>query len=436
MTTHAWFQFMCCEGEIAKEKFIRYHRNPTVFELIRRNQWSIVVEILRTSVRMKEYSKLTHTETGENYHFTDGCVYVDPSKRNSILHQAVLCKNNLSLTDFQFIMDVYPSLINQTNSMAETPLHLACMTKTSARFIRMLLSSGATQSVSMLNYDGRSPLHLACLNPDTDIPNKEEIIRLLLDVDQSWILIPDYNGETPIELFWQSCVKDLDESCSFYLQQYEQPVSFEDFELMDWRAAAVTHCAQMLICTAYTQLYHCKTINYCSKSLRVDMNESIHPSSISPLRAAIGMEEIFCPEVFIQIMILINADNCQAFDVNGDLPLHVVSSLPYSSNTLHTIEALISVYTNALSIPNRSGYLPLEIALRSNNFEWNNIIKLMIELYPVALEQIRHYNDFSETFLVKVLPLLTTQCSLSCIYQVLNNRPSILQVLLNQDISN
>lgn len=435
---------------------------------VEKNRWSKAIQILQTTKMALFIRDSPADEYDIQAHelWIRSCErfkYVNPAVGETVLHRAILssCKviatvdqqrratspydivsGGINTLDLRTLCSLFPSSLSARDRLhGRTPLHLACLNEAPSYVVHLLVEGNIMNNfdddeivnnvASMLDYDGRSALHYACLLRNTngnglddfehDVHNKESTIQLLLRADPSMVMIPDRFGDTPLALFWQT---RYDEFNDFYVQVSKELLrfnqlsfSFNDLQLFDWNLTIMSRCAQLLLCSAdpsYTWDGNDGQIS------RYDF------SSWMQLHFLITLPNYLCPTTFLHLAIMLYEEEAQVFDHNGNLPLHIAASLdPMRMEGI--IDVLIDAYPDAVSMENKKGRLPLDIALRASNYTWNTTVKSILERYPIALEKLTV--TLSAGYIENIILKAIETCNVSCLFQLLLNRPEFFKNL-------
>jgi len=306
------------------------------------------------------------------------------------------CWRNLSLDIVKMLLLVFPNATSQVNGLGLTPLHLAARTRNVA-VVKLLLETNP-DVVCLSRVAGYTPLHLAVRGAavalqfsiasldgkEISIQNEQndgslyaafEVVRLLLKKSPQAAFERDRNGESPLRLFCRS----MDQAIQTLLHLARKTADESEF------------------------LKTSPIVDACWRTF-VSLLRASNPNSRNKTTMHVVAGSMDCLEsfAFTLLSLKICGDELSVFDVDGNLPIHIMSKLlqnppQYKSSrsedkthaedqpSLNAMDLFLVFYRNAASISNRSGILPLHILVSGQNPIWQEGVKSLLRANPAAV---------------------------------------------------
>ena len=168
---------------------------------------------------------------------------------------------------------------------------------------------------------------------------------------------------------------------------------------------------------------------------------------LSLVRACVALhrQNIRLDPAFIRRAIHVYPEETRVLDEEGNLPLHIESSIPIEKMALldarsgcchgechkrfGLLRMLLEIYPQATQFRNASGHFPLGLMLQNGRL-WGDEVALALRAFPPALHWHKNIDD-------KVLPLILEKASKECgadtLFSLLASRPDIFRRRPNND---
>lgn len=374
------------EHDIEGSNLGEYVSSPIV-ALIRRRAWDQMIEECQSNVEAFAARR-------------------DPISGNTFLHDLFeTSPESFSppLNVVQMITQSCPELVMVRNHQGCLPLHLACTARTSVKVMAALIRS-SQQSTDIPNYAGWCPLHLLC-----HYGCRVECIRIILEASVSSVQQLDkVFCRTPLQLLnasqnLKSFHSSLDELRRIRKRQRDTNYCSPGDAIAIERLGGSEFWQKVKLLVLAEHIGRALAKNDDAKSALLFSFISIQSS---------------CPPALFEFAMLLQVEELLEPNSDGNLPLHLASSISKPSRILDVLLAM-PVAARRLDC---TGQLPLQIVLgRFPSIAWCCLIESLIVANPMAIEALN--------IDVRLFPLIFERIGCSAGYNPVQKRKGINQLL-------
>lgn len=358
--------------------------------------------------------------------------------------QAMLSINGISFTPLHAILynqnidadklqDILECLLNLSPSSIRvldrefmdgddaTPLHLACQSKSVNLEIVQLLFNAWPEAMRMPRSDECLPIHQLCHNTMLDNNDSIDILRFMLDTDQTIARERNWDGELPIHC---AVSRHSVEFCKVLIDVHPESLRVQTSNNALPIHKACGHEDEERRDTVDTIQSNADTIQYMLE---------LYPESINardsdgwlPIHSAayqLGRTDI------IETLLKHDPDGASKKTTNNarQLPIH----LACCSEGIEVVQVLYDAFPEALSVPNGRGSVPIDM-VRMNEFSNSSAIEDFLEaqlVYAHKAKDVVAMHTLDEKDWLPLHHALKDKAPLGSIKLLLKGNPSAIRI--------
>ena len=310
--------------------------------------------------------------------YPQSLVVADETKPLYPIHVAAWLSPNLNTLCeiIEYFLDVDPTSLCVVDEDGNTPLHFACVNHIMNLEVFKLLYNSWPEAIRMSGSEGKLPVHELCRTEFEDASSALDILRFMLDIDQTVVRERNEEGELPIH---SAVVYESTAFCRVLIDAYPQSLRVRS---NNGKLPIHETCQLGRVDTVDTILY----------MLDIDQTVLIERNEEGEL--PIHHEDAYKSTAFCKILIDAYPESLRVRTNNGELPIHKACRL-CRFGEVDTILYMLELYPESIRVRTNNGSLPIHIACKYAACKYGNVdcIQYMLELYPQSINETNGYGN-------------------------------------------
>jgi len=334
---------------------------------------------------------------------------------------AILCNQNIDADNLKDILEcllkLSPSSIRVLDGDDATPLHLACQSKSVNLEIVQLLFNAWPETMRMPRSDECLPIHQLCQNNMLDNNDSLDILRFMLDTDQTIARERNWDGELPIHC---AVNRHSVEFCEVLIDVYPESLRVQTSN----NVLPIHRACGHEDATVDTIQSNADTIQYMLELYPESINARDSDGWLPIHNAAyrLGRTDI------VETLLKHDPDGASKKTTNNahQLPLH----LACCSEGIEAVQVLYDAFPEALSVPNGRGSVPIDM-VRMNEFSNSSAIEDFLQIQQAYAQKAKDMSAMHTLDEKDWLPLhhaLKDKAPLGSIKLLLKVNPSAIRI--------